>query len=79
MAGRLTYTSLGYAQQVTGPGSQVYWTANARDAELRLTQQTTGNGVVTTQSFDALTDREGADPNMAEVGRFFEFEAMGGL
>jgi hypothetical protein len=52
-----TYTSLGYAQQVTGPGSQVYWTANARDAELRLTQQTAGNGVVTTQSFDALTDR----------------------
>jgi YD repeat-containing protein len=52
-----SYTSLGYAQQVTGPGSQVYWTANARDAELRLTQQTAGNGVVTTQSFDALTDR----------------------
>ncbi len=28
-----------------------------RDAELRLTQQTAGNGVVTTQSFDPLTDR----------------------
>jgi RHS repeat-associated protein len=42
---------------VTGPGSQVYWTADARDAELRLTQQTAGNGVVTTQGFDALTDR----------------------
>jgi hypothetical protein len=27
------------------------------DAALRLTQQTAGNGVVTTQSFDALTDR----------------------
>jgi RHS repeat-associated protein len=52
-----SYTSLGYALGVTGPGSQVYWTANARDAELRLTQQTAGNGVVTTQSFDALTDR----------------------
>jgi YD repeat-containing protein len=52
-----SYTSLGYAQQVTGPGSQVYWTANTRDAELRLTQQTAGNGVVTTQSFDPLTDR----------------------
>ena len=50
------YTSLGYAQQVSG-GSQVYWTANTRDAELRLTQQTAGNGVVTTQSFDPLTDR----------------------
>ncbi len=51
-----TYTSLGYAQQVSG-GSQVYWTANTRDAELRLLTQTAGNGVVTTQSFDPLTDR----------------------
>jgi RHS repeat-associated protein len=42
---------------VTGPGAQVYWTANARDAELRLTQQTAGNGVVTSQSFDAQTGR----------------------
>ena len=50
------YTSLGYAQQVSG-GSQVYWTANTRDAELRLLTQTAGNGVVTTQSFDPLTDR----------------------
>ena len=50
-----SYTSLGYAQEVFG-GSQVYWTANTRDAELRLSQ-TAGNGVVTTQSFDPLTDR----------------------
>jgi RHS repeat-associated protein len=52
-----TYTSLGYAQQVTGPGGQVYWTANARDAELHLTQQTAGNGVVTNQGFDPHTGR----------------------
>jgi YD repeat-containing protein len=52
-----TYTSLGYAQQVTGLGGQVHWTANARDAELRLTQQTAGNGVVTSQSFDPQTGR----------------------
>ena len=39
------------------PGGQVHWTANARDAELRLTQQTAGNGVVTSQSFDAATGR----------------------
>jgi YD repeat-containing protein len=52
-----TYTSLGYAQQVTGPGGQVYWTANARDAELHLTQQTAGNGVVTNQGFDLHTGR----------------------
>jgi uncharacterized protein RhaS with RHS repeats len=52
-----TYTSLGYAQQVTGLNGQVYWTANARDAELHLTQQTAGNGVVTSQGFDAQTGR----------------------
>jgi RHS repeat-associated protein len=51
------YTSLGYLQQITGADSKAYWTANARDAELRLTQQTAGNGVVTTQSFDPLSDR----------------------
>jgi RHS repeat-associated protein len=52
-----TYTSLGYAQQVTGLGGQVYWTANASDAEMHLTQQTAGNGVVTSQSFDPQTGR----------------------
>jgi YD repeat-containing protein len=51
------YTSLGYLQQITGLDSKAYWTANARDAELRLTAQTAGNGVVTTQNFDPLTDR----------------------
>jgi hypothetical protein len=32
-------------------------TATTRDAELRLTQETAGNGIVTTQSFDAQTGR----------------------
>jgi hypothetical protein len=36
---------------------QVHWTANARDAELHLTQQTAGNGVVTQQDFDPETGR----------------------
>jgi hypothetical protein len=40
-----------------GPGGIAYWTANARDAESRLTQETAGNGVVTTQSFDVETGR----------------------
>jgi RHS repeat-associated protein len=52
-----TYTSLGYAQQIVGPGGVAYGTVNARDAELRLTQETAGNGIVTTQSFDAQTGR----------------------
>jgi len=28
----------------SGPGGQVYWTSNIRDAELRLTQRTAGDG-----------------------------------
>jgi RHS repeat-associated protein len=53
-----TYTSLGYAQQLTDAATgQVYWTANARDAELHLTQQTAGNGIVTSQGFDPQTGR----------------------
>jgi RHS repeat-associated protein len=52
-----TYTSLGYAQNVTGPSNLVYWTANARDAELHLTQATAGNGVVTNQTFNPANGR----------------------
>jgi hypothetical protein len=52
-----TYTSLGYASQIVGPGGLAYWTANARDAELHLTQQTAGNGIVTSQAFDVETGR----------------------
>jgi YD repeat-containing protein len=52
-----TYTSLGYAQQITGPGGIAHWTANACDAELHLTQETAGNGIVTSQAFDVETGR----------------------
>jgi RHS repeat-associated protein len=52
------YNALGYQTQLSNSSTgQVYWTANARDAELRLIQQTSGNGVVTTQTYDALTGR----------------------
>jgi RHS repeat-associated protein len=52
------YTALGYVQQLTNAATgQALWTANARDAELHLTQQTAGNGVATVQSFDAPTGR----------------------
>jgi RHS repeat-associated protein len=50
------YNALGYQTQLSNSNTgQVYWTANARDAELRLIQQTSGNGVVTTQAYDTLT------------------------
>jgi hypothetical protein len=48
-----SYNSYGYQSQLANSATgQVYWTADARGAELHLTQQTAGNGVVTTQSFD---------------------------
>ena len=55
---RYAYTSLGYVSQLLDDAaSQVQWAANAMDADLHLTQQTTGNGLVTTNGFDALTGR----------------------
>jgi YD repeat-containing protein len=50
------YNATGYQSQLANVAtSEVYWTANARDAELHLTQQTSGNGIVTTQAFDPNT------------------------
>ncbi len=47
---------LGYLQQITDNGSgAVYWTANARDAEMHLTSALAGSGVTTTQAFDPNT------------------------
>jgi YD repeat-containing protein len=52
------YNALGYQTTLTNvANAQVYWVANARDAELRLTQQTAGNGVATDQVFDPLMGR----------------------
>jgi YD repeat-containing protein len=50
------YNATGYQHKLSNAvTSEVYWTANTRDAELHLTQQTAGNGVVTTQVFDPNT------------------------
>jgi YD repeat-containing protein len=73
-----TYTSLGYAQQITGLAGQVYWTANARDAELHLTQQTAGNGVVTNQTFDAQTGRILAGGSIVEDFSY-TYDALGNV
>jgi YD repeat-containing protein len=52
------YSALGYQTQLKNTATnQVYWTANTRDAELRLTEQTAGNGVATSQFFDPLMGR----------------------
>src|SRR5262249_10692219 len=50
------YNGFGYQTQLTDAATgQPLWTANARDAEGHLTQQTAGNGIVTNQTFDANT------------------------
>ncbi|MBH5403175.1 RHS repeat protein, partial [Bradyrhizobium sp. CNPSo 4010] len=55
---RYAYTSLGDVNQLFDDATgQVQWTANAMDAEGHLTQQTAGNGLLTTKGFDALTGR----------------------
>ncbi|WP_315774135.1 MULTISPECIES: RHS repeat-associated core domain-containing protein [unclassified Bradyrhizobium] len=55
---RYGHTALGDANQLLdNTTGQSYWTANTLDAELRITQDTAGNGLTTTRSFDALTGR----------------------
>src|SRR5262249_13742007 len=61
---------------------QVYWTANARDAEMHLTQQTAGNGVVTNQTFNLQTGRligvqAGASNAVANFS--FNYDVLGNL
>src|SRR5262249_42498970 len=77
------YNSLGYVQQLKDSSTgQAYWTANARDAEQHLTQQTAGNGVVTTRNFNAATGRltsivAGAGASVQNVS--YTYDALGNL
>ncbi len=52
------YNAYGYLADIkdNGTGAAI-WTANARDAEMKLLQSTTGNGIVTTNAYDGATDR----------------------
>jgi RHS repeat-associated protein len=79
------YTSLGYAQQLTNSTTgQVYWTANARDAELHLLQDTAGNGVVSNRTFSATTGRMGSitaglNGSSAVQNMSYTYAALGNL
>ncbi|HEX5324012.1 MAG TPA: RHS repeat-associated core domain-containing protein [Capsulimonadaceae bacterium] len=74
---------MGYPYQVSDSGSsQVFWTATSRDAELHLVSQTAGNGVVTSQSFDATTGRilsimAGTSNSVAD--QTYNFDTLGNL
>ncbi|MGC2780213.1 MAG: RHS repeat-associated core domain-containing protein [Bradyrhizobium sp.] len=55
---RYGYNTLGFANQLQDDtNAQSYWAANAMDADGHLTQQTAGNGLVTSRVFDPLTGR----------------------
>ena len=78
-----TYTSLGYLSQEKDHASgTAFWTANARDQELHLLQAAAGDGVVTTQSFDANTGlvqqiRAGVSDSVANFT--YTFDKLGNL
>src|SRR5580693_2418141 len=78
-----SYNSLGYSNQLTdGTSHQVHWTLNALDAEQHITQQTSGNGVVTTRGFDIATGRlltiaAGAGNSVQNL--FYTYDALGNL
>jgi hypothetical protein len=55
--GKLPLGAIGIVQQLTDSAGHTHWSANGRDAEQHLTQQTAGNGIVTIQSFDQVTGR----------------------
>jgi RHS repeat-associated protein len=77
------YNAHGYQHQLANATtSQPYWTADARDAELHLTQQTAGNGVVTVQTFDANTGRlltTGAGAANAVQAFSYTYDVLGRL
>lgn len=56
---KYVYTATrGYLSQIKDNTSgTIYWQANTRDAEMHALTQTAGNGIVTTQVFDANTGR----------------------
>jgi len=58
------------------------WTANTLDQELRLTQSTAGNGVVTTRTFDAnrgFVTGVAAGPSNAVADFSYTFDTIGNL
>jgi RHS repeat-associated protein len=78
-----TYNAYGYLAQISDNTShQVYWTANARDQFLNLINETAGNGVTTSRSYDARTGLIGAinaGPGNAVASFTYVFDLVGNL
>ncbi len=80
---KYAYTSLGYLADMRDFATNaLLWQANALDAELRVTQETAGNGVVTNRAFDAnrgfITSVTAGAAN-AVANLTFTFDAIGNL
>jgi len=81
------YTPLGYLSQLKDNATgAVLWTANARDAEMHLTDQLAGNGVDTLQVFDPNTGlvqqirASGDGSDDGSVANFsYQFDKIGNL
>jgi RHS repeat-associated protein len=80
---RNEYTSLGYLSRLLNNAtSNALWTANTANAELQITQQTAGNGVVTNRAFDpntGLTQTIQAGVSNAVANFSFGFNLVGSL
>lgn len=80
---KYAYTSLGYLADMRDFATNaLLWQANALDAELRVTQETAGNGVVTNRAFDQnrgfiTSVTAGAANSVANLT--FTFDAIGNL
>jgi YD repeat-containing protein len=75
------YNSYGHLTQVKDSTNTTLWTADSADASGNITQFTLGNGVVTTQTYDANTQR--IDTIRAVKGSLviqdYGFDALGNL
>lgn len=77
------YNARGFISSVKQNGtSNVYWTLNALDADMHATSQTAGNGITTTQVFDANTGRVSsitAGTGNAIANWSYQWDAVGNL
>lgn len=77
------FTPLGYLQSITRVSSGVVlWKANVRDAEGHLLQQTYGNGLATTQTFDPTNGRVKAitaGAGNAVQNASYQYDALGNV
>lgn len=77
-----TYNGFGYATNLADDSGSPLWSANARDAEMHLTSQTQGNGVLTTQTFDpntGLMQSQQAGLSGAVANFAYSFDTIGNL